>query len=187
MSGGNRIIVYFAGFLIGMMLVSLIMSRRAAREQAAVDPWAAHNLEMLDAGAMPLPQRVPASMQQGRMMDYGLLPDENDPRERVWLLNFKESYPYVRVIEDIPTSDLAYMAADQIKLSLADGVDVTALKPMLDQLGLRLRMFNRKEKIAVVGVLHTGIAAVPDTLEAIQPWAEFFARAEPDWILFKGE
>jgi hypothetical protein len=58
---------------------------------------------------------------------------------------------------------------------------------MLDELGLRLRMFNRKEKIAVVGVLHTGIAAVPDTLDAIQPWAELFDQAEPDWILFKGE
>lgn len=184
MSGGNRIMVYFAGFLLGMMLVSLIMSRRAAREQAAVDPWVAHNVAMLDAGAAPLPERVPTSIQQGRMLDYGLLPDESDPRERVWLLNFKESYPYVRVVEAIASGDLSYMAADQIKLSLADGIDVTALKPMLDELGLRLRMFNRKEKIAVVGVLHTGISAVPDTLAAIQPWAELFDRAEPDWILF---
>jgi hypothetical protein len=187
MSGGNRIVVYFAGFLIGMMLVSLIMSRRAEREQASVDPWAAHNVAMLEAGAEALPERVPASMQQGLILDYGLLPGESDPRERVWLLNFKESYPYVRVVEEIPTGKLTYMAADQIKLSLADGVDVTALKPMLDELGLRLRMFNRKEKIAVVGVLHTGIAAVPDTLDAIQPWAELFDQAEPDWILFKGE
>lgn len=147
MSGGNRIMVYFAGFLLGMMLVSLIMSRRAAREQAAVDPWVAHNVAMLDAGAAPLPERVPTSIQQGRMLDYGLLPDESDPRERVWLLNFKESYPYVRVVEAIASGDLSYMAADQIKLSLADGIDVTALKPMLDELGLRLRMFNRKEKL----------------------------------------
>lgn len=178
---------YFAGFLMGMLLLSLIMSRRASREQARADPWLDHNVAMVEAGAEPLPERVPASIQEGRMIDYGLSPDATDPRERVWLLNFKESYPYVRVVENMATGDLTYMAADQIKLSLAEGVDVTALKPMLDQLGLRLRMFNRKEGIAVVGVLHTGIAAVPDTLDAIQQWLELFEKAEPDWILFKGE
>ncbi|MFU8848723.1 MAG: hypothetical protein ACNA77_08405 [Opitutales bacterium] len=185
MKSNNRIIVYFAGFLMGMLLVSLIMSRRAAREQAAVDPWLEHNVAMVEAGAEPLPERVPASIQAGRMIDYGLLPNETEPRERVWLLNFKESYPYVRVVEEMASGALSYMAADQIKIELADRVDVTELKPMLDELGLRLRMFNRKEKIAVVGVLHTGISAVPDTVDAIQPWAELFEEAEPDWILFK--
>jgi len=188
MNSKNRIMVYFAGFLLGLMLVSLIMSRRAAREQAAMDPWVAHNTAMLDAGAASLPEGVPPSIQQGRMIDYGLLPDQQAvPRQRVWLLNFKESYPYVRLVEDIASGRLTYMAADQIKIELAERVDVTELKPMLDELGLRLRMFNRKEKIVVIGVLHTGIDAVPDTLDAIQPWAELFTSAEPDWILFKGE
>lgn len=179
--------VYFAGFLMGMLLVSLIMSRRAARDQARQDPWLAHNVAMVKAGAEPLPERAPASIQEGRMIDYGLLPNEVDPRERVWLLNFKESYPYVRVVEEFASGELAFMAADQIKITLADPVDVTELKPMLDDLGLRLRMFNRKEKIAVVGVLHTGVSAVPDTLAAVQPWAELFEQVEPDRILFKRE
>lgn len=187
MSGGNRVIIYCAGFLLGMLLVSLIMSQRAAREQAAIDPWLTHNAAMLDAGAEPLPGSVPTPIRQGQMIDYGLLPDEAEPRERVWLLNFKQSYPYVRVVEDIASGNCTYMAADQIKIHLADDVDVTELKPMLDQLGLRLRMFNRKEQLAVVGVLHTGISAVPDTLTAIQPWSGLFETSEPDWILFKGE
>lgn len=186
-AGNNRIVVYFGGFLLGMILVSLIMSRRAAREQGRVDPWLEHNEEMVEAGAEPLPQQVPSSIREGRIIDYGMLPDEAEPRERVWLLNFDESYPYVRVIQNITTGELSYMAADQIKIVLAEEVDVTELKPMLDQLGLRLRMFNRKEKIAVVGVLHTGISSVPDTLAAIHPWSELFEKAEPDWILFKGE
>ena len=185
MRGNNRIAVYFAGFLMGMLLVSLIMSRRAAREQAGADPWLEHNAAMVAAGAEPLPERVPESMQQGLIIDYGQLPDEAAPRERVWLLKFEESYPYVRVVEGIAGGELSYMAADQIKITLPEGVDVTELKPMLDELGLRLRMFNRKEKIAVVGVLHTGISAVPDTLAAIQPWAELYEKAEPDWIVFK--
>lgn len=185
MKSNNRIVVYFVGFLMGLMLVSLIMSRRDAREQARVDPWLKHNAAMLEAGAEPLPERVPTSMQLGRIIDYGLLPDDTDPIERVWLLNFDKSYPYVRIVEDFISDKLSYMAADQIKIALAEGQDVTKLKPMLDELGLRLRMFNRKEKIAVIGVLHTGISAVPDTLNAIEPWAELFEYAEPDWILFK--
>lgn len=185
--GSNRIVVYFAGFLIGMMLVSLIMSRRAAREQAKADPWLSHNIEMVEAGAEPIPEGVPGPIRNGLILDYGLLPDQADASERVWLLKFEESYPYVRVVENIANGKIRYMAADQIKIALANDVDVTELKPMLDELGLRLRMFNRKEKIAVVGVLHTGVSAVPDTLAAIEPWSGLFEKAEPDWILFKGE
>ena len=185
--GNNRIVTYFVGFLIGMMLVSLIMSRRAAHERAKGDPWLSHNLEMVEAGAEPIPKTVPEAMQKGLITDYGLLPDEAAAREKVWLLKFEKSYPNVRVVQNLADSKLTYMAADQIKITLTDDADVTELKPMLDQLGLRLRMFNRKEKIAVVGVLHAGIDAVPDTLEAVQPWSELFVRAEPDWILFKGE
>jgi len=187
MRSNNRIVVYFAGFLMGMLLVSLIMSRRAAREQANPDPWVSHNAAMVEAGAAPLPEAVHSSITQGLIIDYGLLPDEEDPEERVWLMQFEGSYPNVRIVEDIDSGELSYMAADQVKVELREAVDVTKLKPMLDELGLRLRMFNRKEKLAVLGVLHTGIGAVPDTLEAIQPWADLFNEAEPDWILFKGE
>jgi hypothetical protein len=77
------------------------------------------------------------------------------------------------------------MAADQILIELADGVDVTALKPMLDALQLRLRMFNRKDQIAVVGVLSTQIDAIPATIEALQPYAELFRAVGPDVIEFK--
>ncbi|WP_146209211.1 hypothetical protein [Coraliomargarita sinensis] len=179
--------VYFTGFLMGLILVSLIMSRRAARDQAKVDPWLEHNAAMLDAGAEPLPKKVPGSIQKGLIIDYGELPAEGEPVHRVWLLRFEGSYPNVRIVEDIASGELRYMAADQIKLRLAKDVDVTELKPMLDELGLRLRMFNRKEKIAVLGVLHTGISAVPDTIQAIEPWSDLIERVEPDWILFKGE
>lgn len=187
MNGNNRIVVYFAGFLIGMLMVSLIMSRRAARERAQADPRLTHNIAMVEAGAEPLPEYAHESIRQGLIIDYGLLPNETEASERVWLLKFEESYPNVRVVEILEVGELRYMAADQIKLTMKSGVDVTELKPMLDELGLRLRMFNRKEKLAVVGVLHTGISAIPDTLDAIQPWSELYDKAEPDWILFKGQ
>jgi hypothetical protein len=79
------------------------------------------------------------------------------------------------------------MAADQISIHLAEGVDVTKLKPMLDELGLRLRMFNRKEDLAVIGVLNTQIDAVPTTLEALQPWSDLFESAEADLLRFQGQ
>jgi hypothetical protein len=88
-------------------------------------------------------------------------------------------------MEDLSTGELSYMAADQILIELADGVDVTALKPMLDTLDLRLRMFNRKDQIAVVGVLSTQIDAIPATIEALQPYSELFRSIGPDRIEFK--
>ena len=181
----DRVFVYMVGFALGMLLVSIIMTRRAAKEEAAVDPWVLHNQAVIEAGAAPLPERVHKSMQVGKILDFGYLPSEAEPLERVWHLNFDESYPYVRVVETIATGELSYMAADQVVIALGEGVDVTALKPMLDELGLRLRMFNRKERLVVVGVLNTEIDAVPETLKALQPYAHFYSSAGPDVIRFQ--
>ncbi|MEO0510764.1 MAG: hypothetical protein AAF065_13005 [Verrucomicrobiota bacterium] len=170
-----------------MLLVSFIMLRREAKESAEADPWQDHNIAMLEAGAEPLPESVPDSLKGGQILDFGFLPDRDNAGQRVWLLRFKDSYPNVRLVQDVESGEVEIMAADQIKVFLGDGQDVTGLKPMLDELELRLRMFNRKEKLAVVGVLHTGIGAVPETLAAIKKWPELFLSAEPDWIVFKGE
>jgi hypothetical protein len=186
MKNSDRIIVYLVGFILGTLLVSMILSRRAAREDAAVDPWLVHNAEAVASGAEPLPETMPASMRKGRIIDFGYLPNAEAPSERVWLLNFEESYPYVRAVEDIETGEFRYMAADQISILLAESVDVTALKPMLDELGLRLRMFNRKERLAVIGVVSTQIDAVPATIAAVQPWAELFESARADELRFQG-
>jgi hypothetical protein len=48
-----------------------------------------------------------------------------------------------------------------------------------------VRMFNRKDQIAVVGVLNTQIDAVPATIEALQPYSELFRAVGPDVIEFK--
>lgn len=185
MNNRDRVIVFAVGFVLGMLLVSFILQRRAQKEAIGKDPWAEHNAAAIEAGAEPLPETVPQVMRFGRIIDFGYLPDQTNAVQRVWHLNFDKSYPYVRVTEDLQTGALAYMAADQIKLKLADGVDVTELKPMLDTLDVRLRMFNRKEQIAVIGVLNTEIDAVPKTIEAVQPYAELFSVAEPDYLEFR--
>jgi hypothetical protein len=181
----DRILVYLVGFILGTLLVSVIMTRRTAKQEMSVDPWVEHNRTLIDEGAEPLPETVHASMKTGKILDFGYLPSEEAPLEKVWHLNFTGSYPYVRVVENIVTGELAYMAADQIVIELNEEVDVTALQPMLDELGLRLRMFNRKDRIAVVGVLNTQIDAVPATVEALQPFAHLFSSARPDVIRFQ--
>ncbi|MFT5836530.1 MAG: hypothetical protein ACI9ZV_000023 [Candidatus Azotimanducaceae bacterium] len=183
----ERVAVYLVGLTLGTLMVSMLLSRRAAKEEAAEDPWLAHNIEMVAAGAEPLPDGMPASIHQGRIIDFGYLPNVETPKERVWHLNFKESYPYVRAVEDVASGEFRYMAADQISITLAEGVDVTELKPMLDELGLRLRMFNRKEDLAVIGVLSTQIDAVPATIAAVQAWSDLFDSAYADELKFTGQ
>ena len=181
----DRIFVYIVGFILGSLLVSMIMKRRAVKEDASVDPWVTHNAAAVEGGAEGLPEGLPEVIQIGKILDFGYLPNEEEAQSRVWHLNFADSYPYVRVEENLSTGEFSYMAADQILIELADDVDVTALKPMLDELSLRLRMFNRKDQIAVVGVLSTGIDAVPATIEALQPYSELFRAVGPDVIEFK--
>ena len=184
MKNSERLSVYFIGFIIGMVIVSILLARRARKEQQNDDPWYSHHEQVEAAGVEPLPEAVEPSVLGGDALRFGYLPNAEKARERVWLLNFRKSYPYVRVVENIESGELTYMAADQIRAELADGVDVTELKPMLDELGLRLRMFNRKARLVVLGVLHTQIDAVPATLGAIAPWSRFFKSATPDWIEF---
>jgi hypothetical protein len=185
MTNRDRIIVFAIGFVLGMLLVSFILQRRAQKEVTSADPWAEHSAEAIEAGAEPLPDAVPEIIRSGRIIDFGYLPDEANARQKVWHLSFRKKYPFVRVTENLETGILQYMAADQILLELADKVDVTKLKPMLDALNLRLRMFNRKEQVAVIGVLNTEIDAVPKTIQAVQPYAELFSTVRPDFIEFK--
>ena len=181
----DRIFVYIVGFVLGSLLVAAIMNRRAIKEESRVDPWVTHNAAAVEAGAEALPETIAEVMQIGQILDFGYPPSEADPQMKVWRLDFDDSYPFVRVVEDIATGEFSYMAADQILIKLADDVDVTALKPILDELELRLRMFNRKDQIAVVGVLNTEIDAVPATIEALQPYSELFQSVGPDVIEFK--
>ena len=187
MRSSQRVMVYLLGFIFGSLLVSMILSRRASKGEATVDPWVIHNMEAVAVGAEPLPNHMPASIQRGKIIGFGYLPDEEKAEERVWLLNFDKTYPYIRAVETIASGDLSFMAADQISIYLHEGVDVTELKPMLDELGLRLRMFNRRKGLAVVGVLNTQIDAVPSTIEAVQPWRDLFESVEADVLRFQGQ
>jgi hypothetical protein len=186
MKNSDRIFVFFVGFLIGLGIVSAILMRRSAREEAAtVDPWTRHLEAAAAAQFEPLPPEVQPAMVRGHVIRFGYLPNPEDPRERAWIMNFDDSYPYVRIVENLQDGTLRYMAADQIKVKLAEGIDVAELSPALDSLGIRLRNFNRKHGIVVVGVLDTELEAIPRTIAALEPWAELIESAEPDTIRFR--
>lgn len=185
MKNSQRVLVYLIGFILGTMLVSVIISRRTTKQERVKDHWLTQNARVINEGAEPLPLKMPVSIQRGNIIDFGYLPSRSVPLERVWLLQFDKSYPYVRVVEDISSGEFKYMAADQISILLSEGVDVTEIEPMLDELGLRLRMFNRKEGIAVIGVLNTQIDGVPSTLQAVQSWSNLFISAQADILHFQ--
>lgn len=180
----DRVVVFIVGFLLGTVLVSAILMRRSLLDGER-DPWERHQEEAAEAGAPALPERVPESIHEGRLLSFGYLPSGEKRKERVWLLRFEDRYPHVRVVEDLETGALRYMAADQIVLEMADGVDVTELRPMLEELGLQLRMFNRGEGVAVISVLGRSIDAVPETLDAVRPWSGLFSSARPDELRFR--
>jgi hypothetical protein len=185
MKNSERFAVYGIGFVMGMILVWMILMRRELREDTGVDPWVAHNAAAVEEGAEPIPEGMAEPILKGRIIGFGTLPSEAAPQERVWLLSFEESYPFVRAVEDIETGQFRYMAADQICIRLREGNDVTALKPMLAELDLRMRMFNRAESLAVISVLSSEIDGVPATLEAVQPWSHLFETAYADELRFQ--
>ena len=190
MKNGDRITVYLVGFVVGTMLVSLIMGRRASEGDAppSAGGWVAGSPAVADSP--PLPEGVPEALRGGTLVRFGRLgqgPEDSaeNAGDRVWVLSFDANYPFVRVVEDADDGGLRYMAADQVVVRLAEGTDVTELKPMLEALGVRLRMFNRGERIAVIGVVGDGIGAVPETLRAAAPYSALFREIRPDWIRFR--
>ena len=185
MKNSQRVLVYLIGFTLGTLLISAIISRRTTKQERVTSPWLTQNSRVNSQVVEPLPLKMPVSIQRGNIIDFGYLPSRSVHLERVWLLQFDKSYPYVRVVEDISSGEFKYMAADQISILLSEGVDVTEIEPMLDELGLRLRMFNREKGIAVIGVLNTQIDGVPSTLQAVQSWSNLFISAQADILHFQ--
>lgn len=176
----DRIIIYGIGFAIGTTIVSFYWQFKSAQREAERPRQQkytnTHN-------QLPFPQSLPEVFLQGQVLASGSLTNAEGEKESIWIVEYKKSYPFVRIVENQVRGTLELMAADQVLLYLNDGVDVTDVQPALDALGLRVRMFNRDERVIVLSVLNDLLNAVPSTLEALEPWSDLFELSTPDYII----
>jgi hypothetical protein len=173
----DRIVIYVVGFALGTLLVSTYFQFKERQQIQEESETVFSNARLPN----PLPDSVPAVFSKGSLIDYVEI--QTDLRsERIWLLQFKKSYPFVRIVQDRVDGSLKIMAADQILVHLNEGTDVTDLKEQLATHNLKVRMFNRNENIVVIGVLNRGFDAVPQTLELVSSWTHWVQSAVPDYI-----
>jgi len=178
----DRFYIFGIGVLLGCVLVSLMMNRREASREMARESWSHVPAESAGADGVPaLPEELAEAMRAGKVLYF----EEAGDGSKVWVLGFTDSYPYVRVVEDSETGSLRYMAADQVVVELADGVDVSAMRSVARDLRVNVRMFNRRENRVVIGTVVSGAQAVPETIAALEPYADLYKSAQPDYILFR--
>ena len=180
----DRIVFFIIGFTIGTFLVSIYFENKSLKKEQAeekvLDAWS-----QLDDDVPKLPNSLPDVFLKGTLIASGTLINENGEEEKIWIMEFKSSYPFVRIVENISQETLEVMAADQILIHLKEGIDVTDVQPMLKALDLNVRMFNRDKNIIVISVLNRELDAIPQTIAALRPWEELFDSASPDFIQVK--
>lgn len=176
----DRIIIYGIGFAIGTLALSFYWQIKSA--QADTEQQTAQQYSETEA-QLPFPESLPEVFTQGRVLVSGSQTNAEGEGETIWIVEYKKSYPFVRIVENHVRGSLEMMAADQVLLYLNEGVDVTDLQPALNSIGLRVRMFNRDEQVMVVSVLNDALNAVPQTLEALEPWSDLLESSTPDYII----
>ena len=180
----DRIVIFIIGFTIGTFLVSIYFENKSLKkekeEEKVSDAWSE-----LDDDVPKLPNSLPNVFLKGILIASGTLINENGEEEKIWIMEFKSSYPFVRIVENISQDTLKVMAADQILIHLKEGIDVTDVQPMLKELGLNVRMFNRDKNIIVISVLNRELDSIPKTIAALRPWDKLFDSASPDFIQVK--
>ena len=177
----DRIVIFIIGFTIGTILVSIYLENKSQKKEAAKEQVLEAWSEM-DEGTLNLPESLPAVFLKGSLIASGTLINSNGEDENIWILEYKSSYTFVRIVENVSQQTLEVMAAAQVLIHLREGVDVTDFQPMLKALGLNVRMFNREKKIMVISVLNRELDAIPQTLSALSPWNGLFDSATPDFI-----
>tara|TARA_B100001093_G_scaffold289463_1_gene276462 strand:+ start:681 stop:1232 length:552 start_codon:yes stop_codon:yes gene_type:complete len=176
----DRIVVYIIGFVIGTLLVSAYLNNRQT-EASKLEAERITQSQWPDE-VKPLPESVPTAFLKGELMDFGLIENRDQESVYIWILEFSKSYPYVRISHNLKSDEIEIMAADQVIIHTREDIDITVLKPELDKLGLKVRMFNRSKNMMVIGVLNRDLNTIPETLEAIKPWSHLYRSASADYI-----
>ena len=176
----DRILIYIVGFTIGSLLIFTYLRNKNIERKLSIES------RIDDSGSISdyqFPDALPSVFRKGIILTSGELLNHNNQREIIWILEYSDSYPFVRIVYNLDMGTLEIMAADQILLHLNKGVDVTRLSSTLKELGLFVRMFNRSESILVVSVLNMGLHGVPETIEAFRPATHLIKSIKPDYII----
>ena len=177
----DRIVIFIIGFTIGTFLVSIYLENKSTKKEQKEALAVNRLIEMGETGQQ-LPTSLPDVFLKGSLIDSGALINSKGEEENMWIMEYKSSYPFVRIVENVSKETLEVMAADQILIHLKEGVDVTDFQPMFEALGLNVRMFNRDRAIMVISVLNRELDAIPQTLKALGPWKNLMDSASPDYI-----
>ena len=78
MRNSERVSVYFVGFIIGMVIVSMLLARRASAIKSRIPGMPTTNKR--PRPAEPLPAGVEPTLVQGAVLRFGYLPDATSPR-----------------------------------------------------------------------------------------------------------
>ena len=180
----DRIVIFIIGFTIGTFLVAIYFDNKSLKKEQAeervLNAW-----NQFDEGIPQLPKSLPNVFLKGSLIASGTIMNVNGEEENIWIMEYKSSYPFVRIVENVSRQTVEVMAADQILIHFKENIDVTDFQPMLKTLGLNVRMFNRDRNIMVISVLNRELDAIPQTLLALSPWKNLFDSASPDFIQVK--
>ena len=180
----DRIVIFIIGFTIGTLLVSLYLENKSTKKEQE-EVIAINSLFEIGEEVRQLPKSLPDVFLKGSLIDSGTVINSDGEEENIWIMEYKSSYPFVRIVENVSEETFEVMAADQILIHLRESVDVTDFQPMFDALGLNVRMFNRDRNIMVISILNRELDAIPQTLKALAPWENLIDSASPDYIKVK--
>ena len=169
----SRVYVFFLGFLISTILITLYLDFKSSSKEDKIN-------ELVTKDHEPFPEKVPDVLKSGRCIDAGFI--EN---EYVWIMEYSNNYPFVRISRNLDDDTIQFMAADQFILKVKDNYKITDFKPILDSLNLRVRTFNKNENILVVEVFNRNLDAFHKTLQELEDWKYMLDYVRPDYIEVK--
>lgn len=192
----EKVGVYAMGLVLGIVLVSLIQRERRSGEESGGRFLGKAIESMIESsGLRNLPEGSPDYLRESRLLDYLLtLPDASGRFEYIWILEVEEGYPRVRVIEQLEqrgpeepwvSQGFSIMAADQVLVQPAPGVEPEALDPYLQSLSWSRGDFFAGPQAWVVQLDESAPLSVPKAIRRLAEAEELVQAAFPLIIHWK--
>lgn len=200
MSGGmrnrDRLIVYAAGVLLGLVLLGFLQRQRQDADgepkrflHGVFQRW------VDESGLRNLPDGSPEYLRRSRLRAYlTTRPDEEGRFEYIWILDVEEGHPRVRVVEAlridleaerVRSEGYAVMAADQLLVALQPGADLEAFDDLLAGRGMARLEFLAGPQMWLVELGQGDVLTVPSAAVALERHGELVREARPRFITWR--